>query len=201
MDKIKNLLCINKRGMICILVITIIGIISGCLFFYLLSSDDRVLVLSSIENYFTNINDFDSLLSIKSNLLVNVGLIMIMWLLGISIIGIPIILIIYFLKTFSLGLITISIITKYGFKGILMAFIYLFPHNVIIIISFGIMAIYGIICSFKLLSNFGKKMDYSVLFGKYRLILVLSIVIISICSLYQSFIVPYIMKILLNIIK
>lgn len=203
MNKIRRLFYINKRGIICILVITIIGIIAGSLFFYLLNGSDKEMVISSIGDFFDNINNINYEMSIKSNLIFNFCLILVIWLLGISIIGIPIILIIYFLKSFSLGFILVSIISKYGFKGVIYAFIYLFPHNVINLLSFALLSIYGVICSFRMVSNFSKdkKIDLSPIFSRYRLVLIICIIISLLCSLYQTFIVPNILKVLLNILK
>lgn len=203
MDKLKNIFKVNKRIILCLIVITIIGIISGSLFFYLLSNNDRETVIKSIEDFINNINSINYSICLKSNLVINLVLLLIIFIFSLTIIGIPIIIIIYYFKTFSLGFSLVAIISRYGFKGTLYAVIYLFPHNIISLLTFLVLSLYGLIYSFKTLHNFTKKTNINLnnSFAKLKTVLLISIIIIILCSLYQTFIMPKLLNFILNLLN
>lgn len=205
MDKILKLYKINKKMLMCMLIMTIIGVISGSVFYYVLSSTDKTTVSQSVIEFFDNIqnNQIDYGNSLKTGLITNLVYIFVIWLLGISIIGLPLILVLYFFKTFTLGFTLISIISNYAFKGVLYSFIYIFPHNVINILSFAFLSVYAIICSFNTTSSFFKKeaVDFKPIISKYRYILIITILIVILSSLYQTFVMPTIIKVVLNLLK
>ena len=174
MDKLKGIFRINRRIILCILVITIIGIIAGSLFYYLLSMGDKDIVSKSINDFISNIDNINYDMCLRSNIVINILMLMIIFIFGFTIIGIPIIIVIYFFKCFSLGFTLISIISNYGFKGILMAFFYIFPHNVISLLCYGFLSIYGLIISFKSIMIFLKKENNnSSLFTTYKFVLLI----------------------------
>lgn len=205
MDKLKELYRLNKKALLCIFIITIIGIIAGSIFYFMISTSDKQLVVDSISNFFNNIinNQINYTSGLKNNLIINLLYIFFIWLLGVSLIGIPLILVLYFFKTFTLGFTLVSIIANYGVKGIIYSFVYLFPHNIINVLALSVLSIYAIICSFNTLSGFFKKevIDYRNIIIRYRYILVTTSLIMIMTSLYQSFIMPLILKIVLNLIK
>src|SRR5574344_565590 len=126
MDKILKIFKVNKKLSYFLFIITIIGIISGCLLLVLLKDNTKTTVMDSIVTFFDNVNNntLDYGLALKSSLITNILYVLIIWLFGISIIGIPVILIMYFIKTFTLGFTITSIIAKYGSKGILYSLVY-----------------------------------------------------------------------------
>lgn len=204
MDKV-NIFKVNKKASYCILIITIIGILAGSLFLTILKDIDKSSINESLESFISNVsnNDINYALSLKSNLITNLLFVLIIWFLGISIIGGPIILFLYFVKTFSLGLTISSIVTKYGVKGLMYGFVYLFPHNIINILIFAILSIYSIIYSFKLSDSFFKKenIDFKPIMNKHKYILLLAILGIILTSLYATYVMPILLKTVLNFIK
>ena len=118
-----------------------------------------------------------------------------MWLLGISIIGIPIIFIMIFFKSFILGFSISSIFAKYKINGLLKVIFYLFPSNILFTLFIIFLSVYSINISIKILSSAFKKqtINFKTFMGKYFFILVLSILISIICALYDAFINPIIM--------
>lgn len=205
MDKIFNLYKVNKKLLMSIMIITIIGIISGSLFYTVLNSEDKSTINETITAFFSNVSSssLDYSMSLKTGLITNIIYITIIWVLGISIVGIPFILILYFIKTFTLGFTIVSIISNYAFKGVIYAFCYVFPHNVINLITFSILTIYALIYSFYTMESFIKKkvIDFGPVLSKYKTIFVIALLTVIITSLYSTFVMPYIMKILLNLVK
>src|SRR5574344_1388352 len=205
MDKLLKIFKVNKKISYFLLIITIIAIISGSLLLILLKDNTKITVMSSIDTFFNNVinNTLDYHMSLKSCIITNILYVLIIWLFGISIIGIPVILIIYFIKTFTLGFTIAAIISKYGARGIIYSFIYVFPHNILNLFILNILAIYGMIYSFNLMNSFFKKqvIDFKPIMNNYKYVLIVSILITLLASLYGTYLMPYMLKIVLNLIK
>ena len=135
MDKLKGTIKVNKKTLLFFTILLIIGIIAGSIFMAILSETDKKLVTDYFNNYISNIenNKLNYLESIKNGLFNNLLYIIIIWILGISIIGIPIVTIMFFIKSFTLGFSIASIVFNYKLKGCLLNFINIFPHQIFFI--------------------------------------------------------------------
>ena len=89
-DKMRKKLKINKNGILFLLGIAAIGFISGVIFITIISKSDQTLVKEYINDYFNNINKINYLDVFKNTFLESLSFIIIVWLLGMSVIGIPI---------------------------------------------------------------------------------------------------------------
>lgn len=205
MDRLKNKVKFDKKMVLFLVTIGVIGIISGSFFVTILNNTDKELVQSYLENFLNNIQNgnLDYLYVFKNNIFTNIFYALIIWLLGISVIGLPILLIIYFSKTFILGFSIGSIISIYKFKGILFALSYIFPGQIIILISIFVLTMYALSFSIKLIYAILKRktIDFKLLINKYVLILGIFICLIILSVLYDSFIMPNIVKMLIPFIK
>lgn len=202
MDKIFK---INKKLSYVLIIITVVGLISGMIFTFILKEADYNKVVESLNMFIDGVIN-DSLnysLSLKSNLITNIIYVFIIWSLGISFIGIPIILSLYFIKVFSIGFTISSIMLNYGLRGLIYSFIYIFPHNILNIFIFGFLALYSVVYSFRLSNSFFKKesIDFKPILNKHKYVLLISLLGIIITSLYSTYIVPYILKIVLKFLK
>ena len=202
MDKIFK---INKKLSYSMIIITIVAILAGSLFITILKDNDIESITNSLNTFFDNImnNNLNYGLSLKSSLITNMIFIITIWIFSISIIGIPVILFLYFIKVFSLGLTLSSLIYNYKAKGIIYALIYIFPHNILLIFVLAILSINSIKYSFKVSSGFFKKesVDFKPILDKHKYILLISIIFVLITSLYNTYIMPYLLKIVLKILK
>ena len=126
-----------------------------------------------------------------------------MWLLGLSVIGLPIIFIMIFFKSFTLGFSVSSIFAKYGFKGIVGVFTYIIPSPIILSIFSLFLASYSIIISVKILKGaFTKQtINFKTFMGKYFFILLVSILLSILCALFDAFVTPSFTKLFTNLIK
>lgn len=199
---------ISKKNnfLVLILGIFILGLIFGSIYITILGKSEKTLIINSVGNYFNEIKgvSFDNGInvfknSLISNLLYNIS----MWLLGLSAIGLPIIIIMVFFKSFVLSFSVSSIIAKYGFKGILGALLYIFPSPLITGIFSIILGTYSMIISVKLIrSAFTKQtINFKSFMGKYFFILLISILVSVLCALIDAFASPYILKLFTNFIK
>lgn len=189
-----------------IITLMIFGIISGILFIFFISKESKTKALVSIKNFFdlmntsTGINYGKSLLNTLVN---NIGYVLLIWLLGISIIGLPITIVLAFMKSFIVGFSISSIISCYKAKGILGAFLYVFPHQIIILFIYLLLSFYSISFSIKLFKSLFLKqtINFRVVMQKYIKILLISLISIIIVSLYEVFISTYFIKLFTMLLK
>ena len=141
MDKLLN---VDKKILIFLIIICIIGIITGSVFMTVLSNEDKQTVFTSLNNFISNFEKLNFKTEISNNLIINLLYALGIWLLGISIIGVPIVIFILFIKSFLLSFTMTSFIMKYKTKGILLGFIYNMPHQILNLVIYLYLGVYSI---------------------------------------------------------
>lgn len=205
MDKLKRNIHVNKNLFVFLLVIVIVGIVSGSLFSAIISTDDKQLVSDYLNSFFNNAeaNKLNYDTSIINTLILTIGFALVMWILGISIIGFFIVIFMLFMKAFILGFSISSIIMSFKLKGILLALGYAFPHHIINILVFILLTAYALIVSFKLIKSITSKkpLDFKTIFNRYVTVLIVSAILLTLTSLYEVYVVPKVVSFLMGIIK
>ena len=170
--------------------------IIGILFYLYLNSEDKQVINKSIEDYFILNKSYNYLNNLKNSILNNTGNNIIIWLLGISVIGIFIIIFIIFSETFSIGFTIASIMGKYKLKGILGIISYLLPSRIIYIFMLFIISYFAIRFSINLIKFLilKKELDLHSFLRRYVKILIICIIIGIVCSLLEVFINPFMIK-------
>ena len=196
-DVIFNDIKKDKSIYISLIIVLIISLLFGTFFIKILEDTDKKLVMAHINTYFDSIKNGNINYNLYNNILNNNITLFIIWILGFSIIGLPLIISILFYKGFSLSFTAASIIYNFKFNGIFFSLIYIFPHLILNILFYFIMTYY----SFKLCVNiiqslFTKKSLKQVFFKKYIVILIISIVFLTLSALYETYIIPYLIKII-----
>ena len=100
---LKNYYRVNKKYFVFITIIFFIAIMSGSIFTLTLNDTDTNIVSEFFSNYLENINKINYISSFVNSLISNIFVVMIIWLLSYSIIGLPIIILIFFYKSFIIG--------------------------------------------------------------------------------------------------
>jgi len=205
LDKLKIKVKIDKNLLVFLFVLGIVGIIAGSIFVTILNNSDKTLVNEHLNTFLNNIKDnkADYLFVLKNNLGTNLIYVLLIWLLGISVIGLPVILIMYFSKLFILGFSIGSIISCYGIKGTLFALAYVFPGQVLSVIGISLITMYSISFSFKLIYAILKKktIDFKILINRYFKILVIILILIILMNLYDTFAMPNIVKLIIPLLS
>ena len=197
----------NKNNILLVISVTfILGLIFGSIYITILKNGEKTTILNEVGNYFLSNNklNFEDKIDIfKNELLSNLLYTVSMWLLGLSVIGLPIIFIMIFFKSFTLGFSVSSIFAKYGFKGIVGVFTYIIPSPIILSIFSLFLASYSIIISVKILKgSFTKQtINFKTFMGKYFFILLVSILLSILCALFDAFVTPSFTKLFTNLIK
>ena len=131
LKKIISTIIPNKKINYFTFFIITLGLISGAIFLVLINQNDKSSVITQITNFIANINDnnIDSVQALKNSFLTNFTYILLIWVLGMSIIGVVFNIFLIYIKGFVIGFSISSIIYVYGIKGILASLIYIFPHQ------------------------------------------------------------------------
>ena len=191
--KEKNILIFNT-------IIFLVGVVLGSLFINFITNDDKKLLIEQVSTFFSNVKKltsdifgFESFLSILFN---NLLVLSIIFVLGISMIGIPIVIFILFFKGFMLGTTISTIILKYSIKGIIGVILYIFPVCILSICVYLFMCFYAIYASIKFLRAFLKKdtLNFKQFLGKYLLSFIVSITLILLLSLLDAYLTPLLLK-------
>ena len=207
MDKNNNLFKIifndikkEKSLYISLILVIIISLIFGTLFITILSDTDKLLVTNSITNFFESIknNTFIRNDYILNNILNNNLYGILIFILGFSIIGIPILICMLFYKGFILAFTISTLIYTFKFDGILVSLIYIFPHLIINLFIYFILIYYSFNLSIKLFRKITNKENFKIKFilKKYIIILLISIVTFTLTALYETYVMSYIIKLL-----
>lgn len=205
MDKLFSRVKVNKKVLVFLIVLSLVSLISASIFVVMLDKGDKAIINNYLSSFIKNLskNKIDYLFVFKSSLSANLFLVLSIWLLGISVIGIPIIIFLLFSQVFTLGFSIASIILNYKFKGLLLALIYTFPHSLVFIFILLILTSYSLILSLKLITTIIKKkqIDFKIIFNKYLIVLLISLGVALLCSLYETFALPNIIKLIVPILK
>lgn len=191
----------QKKKYLFLIVITLIGILSGIIFIFFISNADKLLIKDELNTFLLNIknNNLDYYSSFFQSFSSNFIYLIIIWLLGISIIGIPIIIFLLFFKGFIFGFGISSVISNFGLKGIGLSLGYQSPHLLIMLLIFLLISFYAINFSVKLFRILFLKdnINLSPYFKKYIQILIISLVFSLICSIMETFLSPILINLFL----
>ncbi len=192
MKKLINKAMKNKL-LTALIILGLIAIVLGVLFPAIITNDNKELINQSISSFITGIKDGKTnyisgfISSITNNILV----FFFIWILGISIIGIPIILFILFFKGFLVGFSFSSILITYGPSGILKAIVYTLP-NIINALAAFLLCYYAISFSIMIYRSIFKKetRNWQNIVRRYIKIGLFYIVFSIIISIIESYIIP-----------
>lgn len=205
MDKLVNGLKINRKMLLFLIVLGLIALIVGSIFVVILNATDKSLIKDYLETFINNVDSgkLDYMQALKNISISNYSYIIIAWLLGISVIGIPITIFMYFMKCFMVGFSIASIIINFKLKGTLLAFIYVFPHHIINLIMYTVLILYSLTLSLKIGEAVLKKksINFKLIINKYLLILILSLIVVTLMNLFEVYITPILIKTILPIIN
>ena len=186
----------QKKLYILLIGLALLSFVIGIIFIFLISNDNKILIKDNLTSYF---NNYNSSLELFFKTLFNYFIyIIVIWILGISIIGIPLVLFMYLFKFFVFGFSLSSIINSFGFKGIVISLLDLFPHKFTFLIVLLLVTFYSLSFSIKLIKNlfFKKVINLKEAMSKYFKILIICLSISLIITLYEVFISSFFIKLL-----
>ena len=194
-NRTKNHIELQKKKYVFLLSLVLIGIISGIFFIIFISKEDKLLVKKEIEILFDTINNhrinyLKTFINSFSSYLVSIlGI----YLLGISIIGMPLIVLFLYIKGFVFGFSISSIINIYHVKGVPLALSYLFPTHLILLITYILLGFHAIGFSIKLFRYLFLKENILLnkYFKKMNKVFLISFILVIICCILETFLTPF----------
>lgn len=163
-------------------------------------------MINFLDSFFKvlNQNNIDSFELLKQSLVNNIQTILLVWLLGITVIGLPIVVIIVILRGFIIGFTVGFLISELGFKGFIFSSLAILPQNIFIIPGIIIISAFSISFSLKIVKNkISKNLRYrfSADLIKYSLTVVSLSSILLIGSIIEAYITPLLMKLILGYVS
>ena len=196
LKKIKSIIVPSKKINYFIFSVLMLGIISGCIFLTILSETDKELVTSQISDFTTLVsgNDVDMMGTFYNSLITNVIFAVMLFVLGMTIVGLICNIFIIYIKGFVLGFSLASIIYTLGFKGILVSFLYVFPTQLLNILVILLLGIYSVMFSFNLIRQIRTGKGSGRYLKKYSVIFAFCLIIGMIASGSEAFLLPNLMR-------
>lgn len=187
-----------------VLFIILLGIISGAIFLVVLKEVDHSLVIEKINTFFNSINtnNISNTKAATDAFIKNLIFIVIIWVLGMSIIGIVINIFLIYLKSFMIGFSISAFFLTFKYKGLLAAFIYVFPTSIINILVYLLLGVYSIIFTinlWKIIFIKDRELNMKRFIKKYFLVFAICLILIIISSLTEGFLVPSLLKLVIKL--
>ena len=184
--------------------IILLGIISGSIFLVILKDSDKDIVISKISEFMSNVdsNKVNNLIAFKNAFIENSIYVVLVWILGLSIIGIVINIFITYLRGFITGFSISSFILAYKYKGILASFIFAFPTCIINLITTFIISVYSFTFTVMLFKSIFNKTNNLMIKGylkKYFLLLGICMILVLLSSISEAFLLSSIMKLVVKL--
>lgn len=185
--------------------IMIVGLMIGLIFPMVLSNENQELLKTSISTFFNNVmnHEINYQNGLQNALLSNTLFLIGVWLLGISVIGLPIVVFLLFYKSFVFGFSISSILSVYGIKGFPAMITYIFPGTVLSLITTLLLSFYSISFSIKLFRYLFLKenLNFKKIMSKYIKIFAICLVSYLIVSLLDVYFSPIFMNLFTFLLK
>lgn len=187
-----------------VIVLFLMGVIFGAVVVNSLSFNQKEDLYYYLSQFFGQVSTGKMVTSndlFMQSLFHNSKFIGLMGLLGISIIGLPIILIFLFMKGMVVGFTVGFLVNQMGWNGFLLSFVSVLPQNFIIIPIFIVTATLSVSISLKMIRRqFMKKMTEPILpmLGKYVVCFIVAGMFLAVAAGIEAYLSPSLMKAVLH---
>lgn len=184
----------NRLQYFIILAVLLGGILAGSCKSSGLEGGVRGYLLEMVDNYIDysqHINGYDLFLKALAN---QMGMILAVWFLGLTVIGFPLLLAAVFFRGFALGFTAGFLIHEKAANGILLALLSVLPQNLVYIPSFVLCSVIALNFSFYILT--GKRNSLPLLKGLivYTLIFLGISIFMAVGAFIEAYFVPWLVN-------
>lgn len=182
----------------------LMGIIFGAIVVNSLSYGARSDLLHYLQQFFGELSRgqiADPKLLFKESLLSGLQYLGLIWLLGLSVIGLPIILLLIFVKGMVLGFTVGFLVSQMGLHGFLAAMVSVFPQNLLIMPNYLFIAVISVAFSLKIIRQLlVKKRSDPILpqFVGYGMALAGSFFILAAASGFEAYVSPALIRLFIS---
>lgn len=203
-NRIKNIIFPNKKINYVVIMILFLGVISGSIFTTIINQNDKQLVIDKIQLLISNINtnSLNSILAFKNSISINMLYTTIIWIFGMTFIGVIINIFILYLKGFIFGFSLGSFILAYNYKGIILSILYTLFGQTLNLLVVSILTIYSLMFITNFIKEIKKNKENTNIkrfFKNYFIIFIIAIFISIISSVSETFIFPTLIKIIIKL--
>ena len=195
----------SKKINLFVLTIIIMGVTCGSIYAVIIGKNDQNQVIEKINTFISNINTntLDPLIILKNSLGINLIYIILIWILGMTLIGILFIIFLTFSKSFIVGFSSAAFILAYHYKGIILLSLFIITSELLNLIAIIILTIYSLMFGWKIIRLILKKNESNTELRKflkqYSVILLIGIILNGLSALSTSFILPAIIKLIIKL--
>ncbi|MCR8847018.1 stage II sporulation protein M [Rossellomorea sp. SC111] len=193
-----------------IITLFLMGIIFGAIVVNSLSFAQKEDLYFYLSKFFSEMED-GSMTSaeelFRQSFLHNVKYLGLMWLLGISIIGLPLIFVLLFMKGVVVGFSVGFLVNQMGWSGFLLSFVSVLPQNIIIIPAFifigAISANFSLTLIRKIFMRSTSSLQFQMIpfLSRYVIFMVVAIGIVTIAASIEAYLSPTLMEAVIGKIK
>ncbi|WP_235821395.1 stage II sporulation protein M [Gottfriedia solisilvae] len=187
-------------------VILLFGVVFGAVIVNSMNVSQKQDILSFITQFFGQVNN-DGYINgnevFLSSYSTHLKFLALIWILGISIIGLPIILILLFMKGLVVGFTVGFLVNQLGWHGILLAFSSVFPQNVIVLPLYILLTVLAVQLSIRMIRKQFMKNDNEAIMKQlvsYSIVFCLVAICLSIASVIEAYGSSYFLKAISEII-
>ncbi|MFX3617237.1 MAG: stage II sporulation protein M [Sporolactobacillus sp.] len=180
----------------------LMGIIFGAVVVNSLSYAVRNDLLQYMQNFFGELSNgkiADPHLLFKESLGTDFQNLSLIWILGLSVIGLPVLFILIFVKGMFLGFTVGFLVSQMGFKGFWVAMVSVFPQNLLIIPNDIFLTVVAVACSLKIIRHLLMKVRREPLmpqFIGYLVVLLISSGVLAIACAFEAYVSPQLIRML-----
>ena len=192
----KNIKLNTRNLFIFLLSFSIVTLILGFIFYFLISSQDKENVNQVVMNNFKIKEGYNYIKLLKESIFQNMYNISLVWVLGLSVIGVIAVIFIYFCEMFSIGFTMASIISTYKTKGILGIIVYIIPSKTCYIIVLFLLSYFSIRISCRIIKLLFTKEEIKIKkdMQKYFKVLLFCFIVMVGISMLEVFVDPFFIK-------
>jgi len=201
-NNIRSIVLPNKRTNIFVISILFLGVIAGAIFANIININDKSLVIDKISLFIDNINtnSLNSLDVLKNSISINLTYVFLIWILGMTLIGIIFNIFLLFIKSFIFGFSISAFILTYSYKGIMLSLLYLLFGQLLNVFMIMIISIYSIMFTANLLNIiFKNKPSSNKILRNYIIIFLIALITSIISSLSEAFLLPSLIKLIVKL--
>lgn len=180
-------------------VLFIMGVVFGSLIVGALTVEQRQDLLGYLQHFFNGLGQGDiaePTVALKHAAAHHLKFIGLMWLLGLSIIGAPLVLVLIFLKGLVIGFTVGFFVRELSWNGLGFAFLSVFPQNLIIVPAMIIVSVSSIGFSMLLLRNrfIHRRGTIYPQFMSYSFLVLVMACVLVFASFFEAYISPKVMQ-------
>ncbi|GIN10702.1 stage II sporulation protein M [Shouchella clausii] len=191
----------NRSTYIFTSVLFLIGVVFGAIVVNSLSLSQRHDLFTYLSQFFDEMKN-GSVVTSPSELFVHsfthygkyIGL---MWILGISLIGLPAIFVLIFVKGLVIGFTVGFLVNQMGAQGFLLAFVSVLPQNVVLVPAFIVVGTASVSFCLRLIKQtFAKGLKEPIFppFFRYTTLVLIVGAFVTVASVFEAYVSPLLMK-------